>query len=366
MGWVVNLLLLRVRIVGILGLGFLAAACGVQADKVIDASSPPHHTANGFRNLHIEHSNKSFFDFIALRYFSNTVWADHEARADEVPIQRIELSMVQNPPKNVQISWLGHSTFLIQKDGLNILTDPIFGDRASPVSFAGPKRYVPHVMDYKDLPKIDYVIISHNHYDHLDNVAVRHLGDQPVYLVPLGLKPWFIYQGVSPGRIVERDWWDRSQFEDVTIQAMPSQHWSARGLFDRHETLWASWLIDYGDYSIWFAGDTGYNEIQFKEIGAATGGVDLGLIPIGGYAPRSFMKTYHVNPEEAILLHQDIKARKSIGMHWGTFPLTAEGPIDPYVELLKQRELYQLNEEEFITMRVGETLTTGSVMVSEK
>lgn len=366
MKWSVNVPLRWTRLVSILGLGFWLAACGAQADRVVDATSPPHHTANGFRNLHVEDPNRSLFDFIAMRYFSDTHWADHEARADEVPVQQIDIAAVRNPPDKVQVSWLGHSTFLIQKNGLNILTDPIFGDRASPVSFAGPKRYVSHVMDYEDLPKIDYVIISHNHYDHLDNVAVRHLGDQPIYLVPLGLKTWFVNQGVSPDRVIERDWWDRSEFADVSIEAMPSQHWSARGIFDRRETLWASWLIDYGDYTIWFAGDTGYNKIQFKEIGTATGGVDLGLIPIGGYGPRFFMKTYHVDPEEAILIHQDIKAKKSIGMHWGTFPMTAEGPIDPYVELVRQRELYQIPEEVFITMKVGETLTTGDMLTSEK
>ncbi|MEH6477448.1 MAG: MBL fold metallo-hydrolase [Sneathiella sp.] len=334
----------------------LLVACETNSQTAADTKKPPHHTADGYRNLYIEHPDKSFFDFLYLRFFSDVEWADHESRFAEVSVKDLDIDLVRSPKKPNQVSWLGHSTFLIQKDGKNILTDPIFADRASPVPFAGPARYIKHVVDYDDLPDIDYVIISHNHYDHLDSETVGRLGNTPMYLVPLGLKPWFLEQGIRAERIREHDWWDRTELEGVTVQAMPSQHWSARGLGDRHETLWASWYLDFGDRTLWFGGDTGYNDIQFKEIGAATGGVDLALIPIGGYAPRSFMKTYHVNPEEAIFIHQDIKATKSIGMHWGTFPLTAEGPIDPQVELKSQRQKRGLLDDAFSTMIVGETI----------
>ena len=212
------------------------------------------------------------------------------------------------------------------------------------------------MVDYEELPVIDYVIISHNHYDHLDSETVQMLGNTPFYLVPLGLKPWFVDQGINPDRVMEHDWWDRTILDGMTIQAMPSQHWSARGLGDRHETLWASWYLDFGDRTIWFGGDTGYNTIQFKEIGAATGGVDLVLIPIGGYAPRAFMQTYHLHPEEAIFIHQDIGATKSIGMHWGTFTLTAEGPIDPKIELISKQKTHNLSDDEFSTMIVMDVM----------
>ncbi|MEH6524437.1 MAG: MBL fold metallo-hydrolase [Sneathiella sp.] len=334
----------------------LLAACETNSQTIADAKKPPHHTADGYRNLYIEHPDKSFFDFLYLRFFSDVEWADHESRSAEVAVKDLDIDLVNMPNEPNQVSWLGHSTFLIQSAGKNILTDPIFADRVSPVSFAGPARYIRHVTNYDDLPDIDYVIISHNHYDHLDRETVQLLGNTPVYLVPLGLKPWFLELGIRADRIQEHDWWDRTELPGVTIQAMPSQHWSARGLGDRHETLWASWYLDFGDRTLWFGGDTGYNAVQFKEIGAATGGVDLALIPIGGYAPRSFMKTYHVNPEEAIFIHQDIKAAKSIGMHWGTFPLTAEGPIDPQIELIEKRKTHGLSDEEFSTMIVGETI----------
>ncbi|USG61948.1 MBL fold metallo-hydrolase [Sneathiella marina] len=333
----------------------LLVACETTSQTMAETKKPPHHTAEGYRNLHIEHPDKNFFDFLYMRFFSDVEWADHESRAAEITVKDLDIDLVNEPGTRNQVSWLGHSTFLIQKGGKNILTDPIFADRASPVPFAGPARYIKHVVDYDKLPDIDYVVISHNHYDHLDSETISRLGNTPMYLVPLGLKAWFVEQGILAERIREHDWWDRTKLDGVTIQAMPSQHWSARGLGDRHETLWASWYLDFGDRTLWFGGDTGYNPVQFKEIGAATGGVDLALIPIGGYAPRSFMKTYHVNPEEAIFIHQDIQATKSIGMHWGTFPLTAEGPIDPQIELMSKRKKHLLSDEEFSTMIVGET-----------
>ena len=239
---------------------------------------------------------------------------------------------------------------------LNILTDPVFANRASPVSFAGPLRYIPHVIDYKELPPIDYVIISHNHYDHLDKTAIHQLGNTPIYMVPLRLKAWFIENGISSDRIKELDWWDTASFTNATFKALPSQHWSARGLFDRRKTLWASWRINLKGTSIWFAGDTGYNDKQFKEIGNKLGPVDLALIPIGGYLPRAFMRPYHVNPHEALKIHKDVKAKQSIGMHWGTFPLTAEGPNDPIVELAKQRKKFKITHNEFMSIAVGETI----------
>ena len=299
-----------------------------------------------------------------MRIFGGVEWADHEETADQVPYQKLDLARVKNPPKDqLQVSWLGHSTFLIQYQGINILTDPVFSDRASPLSWAGPKRYTEHVVDYSLLPKIDFVVISHNHYDHLDVGAVNtFLGTSPDvrYLVPLGLKHWLTNEGVPPANVQEFDWWDVAQnppFDGlISIQAQPSQHWSARGLFDRRETLWASWRIEIADKSIWFAGDTGYNPVGFKEIGERAGPVDLALIPIGAYAPRSFMKTYHVNPEEAVMIHQDVKARRSIGMHWGTYPLTAEVPMDPPMRLAVAREKSGLDDREFQTLTLGETV----------
>lgn len=325
---------------------------------------PSHHTTLGFRNLHVKDPQKSFFSFLYMRMFGDNVWADHTKTANEVPWQSVDLDAVTNPGDKPQLTWLGHSTFLIQHNGLNILTDPIFSDRASPFSFAGPKRYTAHAIDYALLPAIDYVIISHNHYDHLDDTAVEILANQPVYLVPLGLKDWLMGNGVQARKIIELDWWqDTSQnaiisgAQDVQFEAQPSQHWSARGLFDRRKTLWASWLVTLPDFRFWFAGDTGYNPITFKEIGEKNGAIDIALIPIGAYAPRSFMGTYHVNPEEAVKIHLDVKAEKSFGMHWGTYPLTAEEPLDPIARLGAARASAGIGFDQFETMSIGETRT---------
>ena len=332
----------------------LCAGCAVHKSELPN-KRPAHHTATGFKNLHIDDPQKTFFDFLQMRFFGDQRWADHAALAAQVPSQPVALDAIQTPTKRLQVTWLGHSTFLLQYKGINILTDPIFSDRASPLSFVGPKRYIPHVVDYAALPPIDAVVISHNHYDHLDTRTIEQLSAQAHFYVPLGLAAWFADRGVATQRVTELDWWQASDFGDVRFQALPSQHWSARGLGDRFNTLWASWSIRIADKLIWFAGDTGYNATQFKQIGEHLNGPDLALIPIGAYAPRWFMQAYHVNPQEAVKIHQDVGAKTSIGMHWGTFPLTAEPPQEPPTKLHEALQEAGLDTKAFSTMVVGET-----------
>ncbi len=316
---------------------------------------PAHHTADGFRNLYIDPIEKGPFTFIKMKYFGDEPFADHEAEAYQVPIADPRFERIAKPGVAPQVTWLGHSTFLIQHQGLAILTDPILSDRASPVGFAGPQRLVEMPVAYEHLPNIDYVIISHNHYDHLDADTIAMLGDQPVYLVPLKLKQWFLDAGISADRVREFDWWDSLNAQDLTVTATPSQHWSARGLFDRHATLWAAWHIQIRDFGVWFGGDTGYNPVQFKQVGERWPDIDLGLIPIGAYAPRWFMSQQHVDPDEAIKIHQDIGAKLSIGMHWGTFQLSAEPMMEPAQRIASAVESGIIPAESFITMAVGET-----------
>ena len=280
-------------------------------------------------------------------------WADHRAQKDAVPRRPVDIGSIRNPGKQPQITWIGHSTFLIQYRGINLLTDPVFSRRASPLSLAGPQRYTDPALDIDQLPPIDYVVISHNHYDHLDAGTVSRLGNSTQWLVPLGHREWFARLDVT--RVVEFDWWDALELPALTIQAAPSQHWSSRGLNDRFAALWASWSIDFADFRIWFAGDTGYNDIQFRDIGSRFGGFDLALIPIGGYAPSWFMGPMHVNPEQAVQIHRDVRARQSIGMHWGTFPLTAEPVLEPVERLSKAVERAGLGPTVFTTLSIGET-----------
>ncbi len=343
-------------VIALLTLALISSMSGCRTVETTGAQlSPAHHTEDGFRNLYIDPIDKGPFGFIKMKYFGDEPFADHPSEAYRVPIATPDIPALRNPGSAAQVTWLGHSTFLIQYAGVNVLTDPILSQRASPISFAGPERLVEMPITLDDLPPIDIVVISHNHYDHLDSHTIKSLGDTPIYLVPLGLRAWFIDQGIGAARVQEMDWWDTAQHGTVIATATPSQHWSARGLFDRFETLWAAWHVAIDDFSFWFGGDTGYNPVQFKEVGERWPDIDLGLIPIGAYAPRWFMAQQHVSPEEAIQIHRDIGATQSIGMHWGTFQLSAEPIMEPAERLASGIASSELPGDSFDTMSVGET-----------
>ncbi len=338
-------------------LAFLFACSSTEESSNFDPTAPKaHHTATGFRNLYSEDSKKpGFFDFIfKVRLQEN--WPDEgELRLNSpTPKVDVDLNRIRKPPsEELQVTWIGHSTLLIQYDGLAILTDPMFSDRASPVSFAGPRRYMAPALSIDDLPPIDAIIISHNHYDHMDEETIQAIGNKAKWFVPLGNAKLLAQNGVT--NVVERDWWETATLKDVSFTLTPTQHWSGRGLFDRYETLWGSWAIQFAkaDTRLWFGGDTGYNDIQFKQIGDRYGPFDLSFIPIGAYEPRWFMKTAHVNPVEAVKIHQDIKSESSIGIHWGTFVLTSEEVDEPPKILKKALQEAGLPLDEFIALPVG-------------
>ncbi len=203
------------------------------------------------------------------------------------------------------------------------------------------------------------VVISHDHYDHLDTWSIKRLGNQPMYFVPLGIRDWMIDKGIKGERVVELDWWQSRDVqingEQLRVTATPTQHFSGRGLFDRNKRLWASWAIEWNNFGLWFGGDTGYNDRQFREIGSRIGQIDLGIIPIGAYDPEWFMGTVHVNPEDAVRIHQDIGARQSIGIHWGAFLLTAEEVDEPPQRLAAALTTSNLPADSFTAFAVGET-----------
>ena len=231
--------------------------------------------------------------------------------------------------------WIGHSTFLINNGDLTILTDPIFSERASPLNFAGPKRLIKPVIKIKDLPEVDVITISHNHYDHLDINSLRKIQKKfpnVKILVPKGdlklLKNYNLNNGF------EFLWWEAITLNNTKFIFTPAQHWSARGLRDRNKSLWGSWFIKTEEKNIFHAGDTGYSD-DFIEIRNRLGPVDFAMIPIGAYDPEWFMSYSHVNPEEALNIAKDLDAKKSIGMHWGTFILTDEPVLEPRERLNK-------------------------------
>ena len=246
--------------------------------------------------------------------------------------------------------WIGHSTFLINNGDLTILTDPIFSERASPLNFAGPKRLIKPVIKIKDLPEVDVITISHNHYDHLDVNSLRKIQKKfpnVKILVPQGdlklLKNYNLNNGF------EFLWWEEIIFDNTKFIFTPAQHWSARGLRDRNKSLWGSWFINNEDKNIFHAGDTGYSE-DFIEIRNRLGPVDFAMIPIGAYDPQWFMSYSHVNPEEALSIAKDLDAKKSIGMHWGTFILTDEPVLEPRERLNKITNQTNIN---FYTVTPG-------------
>ena len=333
----------------------LSSVCTHAFAKEKEVDKPAHHTENGFQNPYIASRKRGLFKFMKMRFFGDEKFADYESNAYKIPRKKTDLGLIENPPSVLQATWIGHATVLLQYRGINILTDPIFSARSSPLSFIGPRRHNQPSVNLKDLPPIDYVLISHSHYDHLDKKTVQHIGSKTQWLVPLGLRKWFVRAGIKKENVMEFDWWDEKRIKNIMITATPAQHWSSRSLWDRSNTLWASWMLQIDDKIIWYSGDTGYNPFQFKEIGRKFNKVDLALISIGAYEPRWFMKDMHINPEEAVQIHQDIGSQYSIALHWGTFQLSAE-PIDgPPLKLKSALTQKGIPAEKFEILDIGET-----------
>lgn len=255
-----------------------------------------------------------------------------------------------------RITFINHTTFLIQTGGMNILTDPVYSERVSPFSFAGPKRMRPTGIRFEDLPKIDLVLLSHNHYDHLDAVTVRRLKQtfNPLFIVPLGVAQFLRKMDIT--RVEELDWWQEFSIASFHISSVPAQHFSGRGFFDRDKTLWCGYVVKSKMLSVCFVGDTGYNNHTFKEISDRVGDIDLAIIPIGAYKPIWFMSPVHCSPAEAVKIHLDLKARRSIASHFGTFPLGDEGQSEPIHDLQIAKEKCNVSPEEFITLKEGASI----------
>jgi L-ascorbate metabolism protein UlaG (beta-lactamase superfamily) len=242
------------------------------------------------------------------------------------------------PPRRVEtnalrITMVNHSTMLLQQRGCNILTDPIWSERCSPVSWAGPRRRRRPGIRWEDLPEIDVVLLSHNHYDHLDLPTLRLLAERgnSTYFLPKGVATLLQSQKIAPAQ--ELDWGESIKLGPATIHCVPAQHFSARGLFDRNRTLWCGYVIESAGRSIYFAGDTGFGD-HFRWIRERFGPMDVALLPIGAYAPRWFMSPIHMAPDEAIRAHAILESRRSIAIHHGTFQLADEGIDTPGGQLL--------------------------------
>ena len=366
-------------------LACLALASCAQADRqeAIQGATALHHTASGFRNSHVVNVSRSLGDLLRWRW---QAWRDGlpPPPTTPTPVQAPDLGLLQGyvqawqqhaqsgtaavPAPPPAVTWIGHATALVQAGGLQVLTDPVFSERASPVSWAGPQRTPPPGVAMDDLPPIEVVVVSHNHYDHLDKRSLvqlhqrsQRLGHATVFLVPLRLKG--LLEGWGIAGVQELDWWQSARVGTTDFFLTPVQHWSARSLFDRNRTLWGGWSVFAPDLHWYFAGDTGYSpdfaqtreHFSSRQTAAQGGGFDLALIPVGAYEPRWFMQQQHVNPAEAVQIHQDLGAKRSIGVHWGTFELTDEALDQPPHDLQSARDAAGLAPAAFGVLAVGET-----------
>ncbi len=257
--------------------------------------------------------------------------------------------------KATTVTWIGHATVLLQMQGMNVLTDPIWSNTPSPVRGIGPSRFVPPGLNLEDLPRIDVVVISHNHYDHLDLPTLRALHERNPdtrFLVPLGNAELLRKEGISTVHAL--DWGEHTGIGPLRIYCLPAQHWSKRGLTDTRKALWASWAIVTHGSSVYFAGDTGYFD-GFRQIGAALGPFDLAIMPIGAYAPRQMMELSHLNPEEAIQAANDIGARVAMGVHFGTFDLSDEPLEEPPQRFQEAAKSTALGLGNAWVLKIGET-----------
>jgi N-acyl-phosphatidylethanolamine-hydrolysing phospholipase D len=333
-----------------------------------------HHTLRGFRNNYIESVNKSLGDLLRWQW-SRT--RDRLPPKPTLPTPQVKADMdfirrnaVAGGEMIPAVTWIGHASMLVQASGLNVLTDPIFSKRASPVQFLGPARVQQPGIALDGLPHIDVVVISHNHYDHLDRASVKALADQaggaPLFLVPLGLKSWLEKLGITGA--VELDWWDGhihagADGRPVEFQLTPAQHWSSRTPTDRNKTLWGGWAVFGADFHWFFTGDTGYSRdfldarerFAARQTAARGGGFDIALIAVGACLPRWFMKDQHVDIAEAVQIHLDLSAKRSVGVHWGTFVL-ADDPLDlPLHDLAGICRAKGVAAETFFLLPVGGT-----------
>jgi L-ascorbate metabolism protein UlaG (beta-lactamase superfamily) len=316
--------------------------------------APAHHREHGFANTNPAFERPGFWTIQAFR--ARRVWAIlfNTRPVPDFPRVANDGRALAANREAPTVTWVGHATLLVQLDGVNVLTDPHFSERASPLSFAGPKRLNPPGLAFEALPPIDVVVISHDHYDHLDRPTVERLAatHKPLFLVPLGLKAWFAGLGIE--RVLELDWWDSRRVGAVTFTLTPVQHWCGRTPFDMDRRLWGGWALAGRERRVFFAGDTGHYD-GFREIGTRLGPFDLALVSISAYEPPAVMGMTHTTPEEALRIFTDVGARTFVAMHWGTFDLGDEPIDEPPRRLRAAGRAMRLADERVWVLGHGET-----------
>lgn len=314
---------------------------------------PPSDHFNGKTFFNPQHVNRTWREVMQWRRTSQpTPWPKQVALAPQPP-----------PPtqqgREIVATWINHATFLLQTPRGNILTDPQFSDRCGPFGLAGPRRVHAPGIALADLPRIDLILLSHDHYDHCDLASLRALArahTDVVAITPLRNRVLLTRAGLNT--VVELDWWQaHTPAAGLKVTLTPSRHWSNRLTGRRNGRLWGGFHLQFADRACWFAGDTGYDATLFPAIREKLGAPDLALIPIGAYEPRWFMSAQHCNPAEAVQIHRDVGARTSLAMHWGTWQLTDEGREEPVAALAAARTAVGLAPEDFRALAPGESVT---------
>jgi L-ascorbate metabolism protein UlaG (beta-lactamase superfamily) len=317
------------------------------------AGKPLHHVEGGFRNLDPEFRRPGFVTrwvFLVRHGLGHLL----SPRAFLAPRRAPDVVALRDGRLNPSVTWIGHATLLVQIGGLNVLTDPHWGERASPLAWAGPRRLSPPGIPFEALPRVDVVVLSHDHYDHLDAQTVGRLAREhdPLFLAPLGFKAWFADIGI--GRVEELDWWEERVVAGVRFVCLPTQHWTQRAPWDLNRRLWASWGLIGAEGRVYFSGDTGYFP-GFREVGQRLGPFDVAAMAIGAYRPAEVMRLVHLTPEQAVQAAEDLRARILLGVHWGTFDL-AEEPLDePPRRMSAEARKRGIADERVWVLGIGET-----------
>jgi L-ascorbate metabolism protein UlaG (beta-lactamase superfamily) len=322
---------------------------------------PYHHLPDGtFRNPEGSPIRSNDVKFSYRTFIKEKKKIDITFPKDHVIDKKIVRENLEKFKDDNYIAWIGHATFLIKLGETTIITDPVFSKNAGPLIF-GPKRYVEPAIQLKEIPKTDVFLLTHNHYDHQDMSTIRRFPYKDAkVLLPLRLGKYFKrYKDVN-----EMDWYDEIQVnDDLKITLLPAVHWSKRSLTDTNKTLWGNFLIKYKNKKIFFACDTGYGNI-YKELGEKYGPIDLSMINIGAYDFRPMFEksTYHTTPEEALNIAQDLKSKKVLGTHWGTFVLSLEPIMEPPVRFKNSAEKYGFKKEEAIIFKIGEVNSLEKIL----
>ncbi|GAA0406972.1 membrane protein [Acrocarpospora corrugata] len=266
--------------------------------------------------------------------------------ADQIPVYRSGLPRPAGT--EALITWVGHATYVLQVGGLTVLTDPVWARKIPGIR----PRLTPPGVAWSDLPHVDAVVISHNHFDHLDAPTIRRLPKDTAIFVPARLAAWFARRGFR--NVAELDWWESARLGEVAFTFVPSHHWSRRTIWDTCKTLWGGWVLTAGNRRIYFAGDSGYGH-RFKEIGIRYPDIDVALMPVGAYEPRWFMKNFHVDPDQAVQACLDVGARRMAAMHWGTFVLSGERLLAPIEETRQAWAERGLDPADLWDLAIGET-----------